>query len=329
MKIEQKDTSFIFSTTSIPDIFFTEYLTSANGDFIKVYLYMLFLSRYNKDIKITDLSKALNIPVKIIQEACAYWEEAKIITKKLNGYIVNNLQDIELRKLYSPKVTLSPKDIEQNAQNQYRAKAIESINNNYFQGIMSPSWYGDIEMWFKKYGFDEQVMITLFDYCFNKSALHRNYIQAVADAWSKNNVKTYSDLENYEQSQEKFVTIKKAISKKLKLTRQLTQYEEEFIKKWVENFNYDMTVIDLALKKTTSKTNPSFDYLDKLLSDWNDRNLRTPNEVEQFLSTYKKQTNNIKESTNKTSFSNYEQRSYENLDSLYANNVKKEDNNGK
>lgn len=321
MKIEQKDTSFIFSTTSVPDIFFTEYLSSANGDFIKVYLYMLFLSKYNKDIKINDLSKALNIPVKLIQEACAFWEESGVITKKINGYIVNNLQDIELHKLYSPKLTLSPKDIEQNAQNQYRAKAIESINNNYFQGIMSPSWYGDIEMWFKKYGFDEQVMITLFDYCFNKSALHRNYIQAVADAWSKNNIKTYADLENYEQSQEKLVLIKKSIAKKLKLSRQLTQYEEAYIEKWIVDFKYDVDIIDLALKKTTSKTNPSFDYLDKLISDWHDRNLKTPADINEFLSTFKKQSNNIKELAKKTGYSNYEQRSYENLDSLYANNM--------
>lgn len=321
MKIEQKDTSFIFSTTQIPDVFFTEYLTSTNGDYIKIYLYMLFLSKYNKDIKINDLSKALNIHVKIIGEACTYWEEAGVIIKKPNGYIVNNLQDIELHKLYSPKLTLSPKDIEQNSKNQYRAKAIESINNNYFQGIMSPSWYGDIEMWFKKYGFDEQVMITLFDYCFNKSALHRNYIQAVADAWSKNNIKTYSDLENYEQSQEKLVAIKKSIAKKLKLTRQLTQYEEAYIEKWIVDFNYDMEIIELALKKTTSKANPSFDYLDKLISDWHDRNLKTPAEVEKFLSEFKKQSNNIKELAKKTGYSNYEQRSYDNLDSFYANNM--------
>lgn len=319
MKIEKKDTSFIFSTTSLSDIFFTEYLSSTNGDFIKVYLYMLFLSKYSKDVKINDLSKALNIPVKTIQEACSYWEEAGVFTKKVNGYIVNNLQDIELNKLYSAKMTLSPKDIEKNVQNQYRAQAIESINNNYFQGIMSPSWYGDIEMWFKKYGFDEQVMITLFDYCFNKSALHRNYIQTVADVWHKNNIKTILDLELYEQSKEKLTVIKNSISKKLKLNRQLTQFEEAYVEKWVVDFNYDMDVINLALKKTTSKTNPSFDYLNKLLSDWHDRNLKTPNDVEQFLETFKKQSNSIKELAKKTGYSNYEQRSYDNLDSFYAN----------
>lgn len=321
MKLEQKDTSFIFSTTPIPDIFFTEYLPSMNGDFVKVYLYVMFLSKYNKDIKVNDLSKSLNIPVKVIQEACTYLEEIRVITKKVNGYIVNNIQDIELRKLYSPKVTLSPKDLEQNAQSQYRAKAIESINNNYFQGIMSPSWYGDIEMWFKKYGFDEQVMVALFDYCFNKSALHRNYIQAVADAWYKNNIKTYADLENYEQSQEELATMKKSIAKKLKLTRQLTQYEEDYIKKWMVDFNYTMEIIELALKKTTSKANPSFDYLDKLISDWHNRNLKTSAEIEQFLSTYKKPSVISSTTQKKSGYSNYEQRSYENLDSFYANNI--------
>lgn len=40
-------------------------------------------------------------------------------------------------------------------------------------------------------------MMALFNYCFNKSALHKNYIQTVADAWAKNSIKTYSDLDLY------------------------------------------------------------------------------------------------------------------------------------
>ena len=54
MKLEQKETSFIFSTTPLSDIFFTEYISEAPGDYIKVYLYCLFLSKYNKDIKLND-----------------------------------------------------------------------------------------------------------------------------------------------------------------------------------------------------------------------------------------------------------------------------------
>ena len=46
MKLEQNDNSILFGTTSVPDVFFTEYLASASGDFIKVYLYLLFLSHH-------------------------------------------------------------------------------------------------------------------------------------------------------------------------------------------------------------------------------------------------------------------------------------------
>ena len=86
MKLEQNDQLPLFSSTQIPDIFFSEYLSSANGDFIKVYLYLLFLSKYDKDIKINDLSKKLGLSLNTIQDAIKYWEEQEvlIIYKKLN-----------------------------------------------------------------------------------------------------------------------------------------------------------------------------------------------------------------------------------------------------
>lgn len=317
MKLEQNDLSMIFSTTEISDVFFTEYLSQANGDYIKVYLYILFLSKYGKDVKVNDLSKKLSLSFKTIQDALKYWEDAEVLIKKNTGYIVNNLQEIELHKLYKPKLS-SIADLEKNSQNQYRAKAIEDINNSFFQGVMSPSWYNDIDLWFKKYGFDEQVMIALFRYCFERSALHRNYIQAVADAWHKNNIKTWEDLDLYYQKQEKLNVIKKSIAKKLGFNRTLTQYEEAYIEKWIVDFSYSLDIIEIALKKTTSKSNPSFDYIDKIISDWHDRNLKTVNDVQNFLEQMKIKKADIK-NLEKKSYNNYEQRKYDNFDNLYAN----------
>ena len=145
MKLEQNDSSILFSTTEISDIFFTEYLSQANGDYIKVYLYILFLSKYGKDVRLNDLSKKLALPLKTIQDALKYWEDAEVIIKKNTGYIVNSLQEIELHKLYKPKLS-SVANLEKNSQNQYRAKAIEDINISFFQGVMSPSWYNDIDL---------------------------------------------------------------------------------------------------------------------------------------------------------------------------------------
>ncbi len=322
MKIEQKEKSMLFSETIIPDIFFSEYLSNLPGDYLKMYLYIAFLSKYGKDFKLSDLSKKLNIPFKIINDGMKYLEENNLILKKPNGYIIVDLQEATLSNLYTPNLTMSKEKVEQTAKNKSRAKAVEHINNMYFQGIMGPSWYNDIDLWFTKYEFDEQVMIALFDYCYNRNAMHRNYVQTVAEAWASNRVKTWSDLDMYYEKQESLNKFKKTISKKLGKYNGLTQYEEAYIENWVLNFGYDMSVIEIALKRTTLKQNPTFEYINNLITDWHDRNLNTPAEIQAFLEQRKKQEKSVKElksNTGKSSSANFVQRNYDNLDFLYAN----------
>ncbi len=326
MKLEQNEQPLIFSTTEISDIFFSEYLSELPGDYLKIYLYIIFLSKYGKDIKLTDLSKKLNIPLKVINDGLKFLEERNLVTKKTTGYIITNLQEFTLHNLYTPNLTLSKEKIEQTANNKSKAKAIEHINNMYFQGIMGPSWYNDIDLWFRKYCFDEQVMIALFDYCYKRSALHRNYIQTVAEAWASNNVKTWNDLDLYYQKQENLNKIKKSIAKKLGKYNGLTQYEEAYIENWILNFGYDMNIIEIALKRTTFKQNPTFEYINNIITDWHDRKLKTPSEVNAFLEQRKKQENDTKNLKSKVNKANYTQRQYSNLDFLYANNIEKKEN---
>ena len=316
MKIEPFDQSLIFSNTQIPDIFFTEYLSQANGDFVKIYLYLYFLSKYNKDIKINDLSKKLELPLKSIQDGIKYWEDLGLLLRKSQGFSIVNLQEIELNKVYKPKITVSSTDVKQIADNKYRAKAIETINNEFFQGVMSPSWYPDIDLWFKKYDFDEEVMIALFRYCFNKSALHRNYISTVAEAWHKNNIKTFSDLDAYYQKQEKVNVLCNTIKKKLRLSRNLSVYEEAYVEKWNITFGYNIDIIDIALRKSVSKYNLSFEYIDKCLTDWHERGFKTPEQIANYSTTQK---NKPIQNISKKDTTNYSQRKYDNLNNFYSN----------
>ena len=320
MKLEQNEKQLLFSETVIPDIFFTEYLPEIPGDYLKIYLYLVFLSKYKKDVKINDLSKKLSLPVKAISDGLKFLEDKKLILKKTTGFIVVDLQEVALNNLYKPNLSQSKETIENVAKNQSRAKAIEHINNTYFQGIMGPSWYNDIDLWFRKYNFDEQVMISLFNYCYNRSALGKNYVQTVAESWASNKIHTWNDLDAYDQKQEKMKSIKKTIAKKLGKHGGLTQYEEAYIENWVLDFGYDMNVIEIALKRTTYKQNPTFEYINSIITDWHERNLKTPDQVAAFLEPRKKQTKDIKEMKSKVSKANYEQRQYDNLDFLYANN---------
>ena len=320
MKLEQNDKPLLFSETSIPDIFFAEHLSEIPGNYLKIYLYLIFLSKYGKDVKLNDLSKKLNIPLKEINDGTKFLEEQGLIMKRTTGYVIIDLQEVTLHNLYTPNLSLSKEKIEQNAKNKSKAKAIEHINNMYFQGIMGPSWYNDIDLWFRKYGFDEQVMIALFDYCYKRSALHRNYVQTVAEAWASNKVKTWNDLDNYYSNQEALNKIKKSIAKKLGKYNGLTQYEQAYIENWVSNFGYDMDIIEIALKRTTFKQNPTFEYINNIITNWHERGLKTPEQVNAFLEQRRKQEKNTKDLKSKVNKANYEQRSYNNLDFLYANN---------
>lgn len=321
MKIEQNDKSLLFAETLIPDVFFSDYLSAIPGDYLKIYMYIIFLSKYNKDIKVNDISKKLNIPLKTINDGMKFLEENGLLLKKTNGYILVDIQEETLHHLYSPNLTMSKEKVALNAKNQARAKAIEHINNMYFQGIMSPSWYNDIDLWFKKYRFEDQVMIALFGYCYNRSALHRNYVQAVAEAWAANNIHTWNELDKYYEQQERMVKIKKNIAKKLGKHNGLTQYEEAYIENWVQNYGYDMSIIEIALKRTTYKQNPTFEYINSIITDWHDRNLKTPTEVIAFMEQRKKQIKDTKELKSKVAKASFDQRQYDNLDFLYANNA--------
>ena len=327
MKLEQNEKPLLFSETAISDIFFSEHLSELPGDYVKIYLYLVFLSKYNKDIKLTDLSKKLNIPLKSINDGMKFLEEHELVIKKSNGYVIVDLQETTLHNLYSPNLSLSKEKVEQTAKNKARTKAIEHINNTYFQGIMGPSWYNDIDLWFRKYNFDEQVMIALFDYCYNRSALHKNYVQAVAEAWGANKIQTWNDLDIYDQKQEKLKKIKNTIAKKLGKYNGLTQYEEAYIENWVLDYGYDMNIIEIALKRTTFKQNPTFEYINNIITDWHERSLKTPDEITAFIEQRKKQSKDLKEMKAQVSKANYEQRKYNNLDFLYANNTNDDNSN--
>ena len=319
MKLEQNDKSIMFSVTEIPDIFLSEYIGAMPGDYLKIYLYINFLSKYNGEININDLSKKLALSINAINEGMKYLEKEGFILRKQTGFVITDLQEKTLNELYTLKIKTSQEKVIQNEQNKKRIKLMEYLNNKYFQGIMGPVWYTDIDTWMDKYGFDEQVMINLFDYCYSKSALHKNYVQVVAESWGLNKVKTLDDLEKYYIEQEKLMKMKKEIAKKLGRRSGLTQYEEAYIETWVNEYKYDMSIIEIALKKTTSRANASFEYINNIIKDWNDRNLRTPAQVSQFLEQRKQQNKTTKEIKKQVKKETFEQREYSNLSFLYAN----------
>ena len=111
MKLEKSEKNIIFNTTEVPDIFFSEYLSGMPGDYIKLYLYLLFISKYSKEVKVNDLSKNLALPLNVINEGMKYLEDNNLLLSKPQGFIMLDLQENMLKELYKPNIKTSPEKI--------------------------------------------------------------------------------------------------------------------------------------------------------------------------------------------------------------------------
>lgn len=313
----------LYSDTLVPDIFITEYMPSMDGDYVKIYLQCLFLSKYNKQASIDELSKSLQIDIEKVKQAFTYFESVGIITWKDSDLVLCDLKEKEINKVYRLKITSTPEEAALSSErNKKRNSIITAINNTFFQGLMPPSWYTDIDAWFDRYKFDEDVMMNLFQHCYDHKCLTKPYIVKVAESWYHRNIRNYFQLEKYFVEYEKFKDIRGKIIKKLKLARNLTEYEDEIVEKWTIDYSYDFDIIEIALKKTTAKTNPNFKYLDAIITDWYNNGLKTKEDI--MLYEKNKRRANAKTASAKNTapavpqHANFEQRQY---DDEYYNNL--------
>lgn len=272
--------SLLYSDTPVPDVFITEYLPSLSGDFVKVYIYCLFLGKRGKQAAASDIANKLEMGTDRVREALQRLEELGIVSRQNNGTTLLDLKEKEIKRLYRLKSTSTPEEAALSSErNKKRNKCIASINNAFFQGVMSPSWYTDIDAWFDKYKFEEDVMYALFKHCYDHKGLSRQYIAKVADNWRSKGIKNSFDLDKYSIESQMLKDIRGKIMKKLRKQSYLTEYEEAYLENWVLKFGYKFDIIELALKRTTSAVNPSFEYINKILTNWNEKGYKTREEI--------------------------------------------------
>ena len=307
------------SDTLVPDLFILNNMISLEGIDVKLYLYMLFLSKSSSEIEIDTLIKKMCITQQELSFSLDRLQAEDLIVKTSQGFSIVDLKEVEVNKSYIPKMETKINRVKTELEAK-RVAAAEAINESFFQGIMSLGWYTDIATLFKNYNFSEEVMIALFHYCQERKALNKKYVYAVAENWYKGGVKTFEQLEDFLESYDIIQTTKQKIVKALRLNRNITKYEEQYINTWIREYGYDFNIIEEALKKTVNAANPSIIYINAIISNWHKKGYKTLDEVqnennqEQVENKYNKKTN-----MQDNKFKNYEQRSYDDLESFYDN----------
>jgi DnaD/phage-associated family protein len=284
MYIFEDSKTFLYSDTSVPDIFISEYLPELDGLQVKVYIYCMFLSKNRKKISETQFAKTFGISEEEVSRVFEELLEKGLFRKKGKGYVLEDIKGVEINKLYKPRTAPGGTDIDS------KKSIMSTINKKFFQGIMPISWYTNIEMWFNLYKFEDDVMFALFNYCSERGLLKYSYVNAVAKNWAEAGIKNSFDLDEYFLRYRKMKDISSKISRKLKRKAPFTEYEEKYIKKWIDDYGYDMEMIDLALRNAVKISNPNLEYFHKILTEWHKKGIRTPKQVEKERAEYREKS---------------------------------------
>lgn len=302
----------LLSDTLIPDIFLNDIMPRIPADTIKVYLYCILLCKYKKEARSEDLAAKLDLSLDTVNASFVILEQEGLITRTPTLVSVNDVKEMELLKLYKKKTTSEPNQVMQQSMiNIKRNQCIDSINKMFFQGIMAPSWYTAIDNWFEAFRFDDDVMVSLFKYCYDNNALNAKYIEKVAATWFQKGITSHWELEKYMETCEKTRSIGKTIAQALRLGKKLTSYEEKYLEIWLNEYGYDMTIIEEALKLTVGKSTP-FKYAHNILTNWNKEGLKTLHQLKAYLEASSGRTAKTDNSSGKVARrNNFQQRQYD------------------
>jgi DnaD/phage-associated family protein len=272
----------LLSDTLVPDIFITEHLPDLNGLAVKLYIYILLAAHTRKHITEQELARRLGTDEENIRAAMLELATRDLIQIRDRGIEILDIKAAEIEKTYRPKTASAPLEVLAAQElHSVREKLLSDIAKTFFQGLMSPSWYGEIDSWFDRYHFEPEVIYALFQECARRNKLDsKAYIGKVAENWAARGITSFGDLNTYFLAHDKISKASKKIGRKLR--RQMTEYDEEIVTRWIEKMGYDFDIIDLALRKTTRLSNPNLEVIDHILEEWFAHQLRDAEAVKAF-----------------------------------------------
>lgn len=308
MDIKKSEKSF-FSDTPIPDIFIKEYMPVLDALAVKIYIYLLFLFKSTKKFSKAEIAGKFDTDKESVQVSLTELASYNLITFTDNGVELADIKSGEMEKVYKPKEVKMPSANVSGGNIPEKEKMISDINKTFFAGLMSSTWYYEIENWMEKYGFKPQVVYALFNECKRRGkANNKAYVGKVAQSWAGHGIVTYDDLNDYFLSYDKVVKLSRKIGQKLR--KNMTAYDEEIVTKWVDKMNYDFDIIEIALRKTSRLAHPNLEYTDKLLEEWFSNSLKSTDKIREYEEKKRKRYLSGKKKNKSGNVANFEQREY-------------------
>lgn len=300
-------------STSISNTFIDCYMPTANGDYVKVYLYVLrALQSGTTTLSIASISDCLDFTEGDVIRALRYWEKQSLLQLTTNAeQVITDLvllpphKPAEAQTLQKKATTFSPTTMQNTmaqppfddhsqrlqtmSQKTYTNQELLAFQQNeeycgmlkilegYFARPMTPQDIQVATFIYQDLHFSLELIYHLYEYCINQGKRKPNYIATVAMNWAEQNITTPDQAS---QASQVYNRDYRAVSKAFGIQRPLAPAETDYIQVWVKRWGFDEKLIVEACNRTMIKAKgPSFPFANSILERWHKANVHTLDDV--------------------------------------------------
>ena len=255
--------------TLVSDLFLDEYMPTANGEYVKVYLYLLRCLKSDiQELSISVIADKFDHTESDVRRALKYWEKMHLLkleydeSRELTGIrLTEDETSIPPSSGFvptAPRHSSLPFSAPAKPLNQEEAKQLLFICEQYLGKTLSSSEVSKILYFHDALGFSADLIEYLIEYCVSKGRKNLRYIESVAEGWHKSGYTTVS------QAKEQTNLYSKAYFSILKAFgisgRNPVDGEIAYMDKWMKEWGFSQELIEEACGRTmTAIHQPSFE----------------------------------------------------------------------
>lgn len=301
--------SFAVMATVVSNEFIDRYMIDANGEYVKVYLYLL--RHQAEKIEISLIADALNHTESDVRRALAYWEKLGVLHTDMDvperGRDTRQQQNWEKKQRQSEPAHEDPQrrfeaaeqaEVKKSAVRQGAGSTRTGLSQDSLDRLTGDDDFAQLLYIAQKYVnrvftqrdmavfgylYDElhmsaELLEYLVEHCVQGGHTSLRYIETVAINWHEKGFATVEEARAYAESFKKNTF---AVMKAFGLTdRKPAEQEKTMIDRWFTTYGFTKELVLEACNRTISATHtPSFQYADKILSGWKQAGVRTMHDV--------------------------------------------------
>lgn len=249
----------MFDATPVENLFIQEYMLSANGDFVKVYLYGLMQCYHpSAEVSLATFARDLGMDENQVRNAFSYWERLGLVRRVADNppsYAFLNLKDTMLMKAQDDDGLYRYADFNQSLQAQFGTDR-----------LLAPREYEKVFEWLTALELPETVVQLLVAYCIKEKGIKFKFAWAdkVAHEWADAGVRTVLQAEETMRRSSIFNEGLRKVLRQLGKRHSPSVADEALYATWTEEWGFSLEAILAACAETT-KGSPTMAYLDGIL----------------------------------------------------------------